>query len=278
MPPPPARKADVIADDLLRRIVRGEHAVGSVLPKEAELAAHYAVNRSVVRDAIKLLEVHRLVRPVRRRGTEVLDPYTSLSPEVLRAMLVPAPGEVDRAVLASFLEVRAQLDEQMTVLAAERRTIDDLRALDALLAELKVAIGDRDRYEAVADRLARAIARATHNPIFEMLVCWNQTVASELPDLFRTVRPSNEPHYQAVALLVEQIRRREVGPIHEALRTFHTWATPRLLAAAALSTGEPLETVMAVMAPPKNTKRKKNSSKSATRPSASRPTAKRRAR
>ena len=59
------RKADRVADDLLRRIVAGEHTVGSILPREAELAEEYEVNRSVVREAIKLLEVHRLVRPVR---------------------------------------------------------------------------------------------------------------------------------------------------------------------------------------------------------------------
>jgi len=68
------RKADRVAHDLLRRIVSGELPVGSLLPREDELAARYQVNRSVIREAVKLLEVHRLVRPVRRRGTEVLSP------------------------------------------------------------------------------------------------------------------------------------------------------------------------------------------------------------
>ena len=81
------RKADLVARDLMRRIVSGEVSVGSLLPKEEELAAGYRVNRSGVREAVKLLEVHRLVRPVRRRGTEVLSPLSSLSPEVLRALL-----------------------------------------------------------------------------------------------------------------------------------------------------------------------------------------------
>ena len=55
-----SRKADTIAEDLLERIVARDFAVGSVLPKEAELADHYDVARSVVREAIKLLEVHEL--------------------------------------------------------------------------------------------------------------------------------------------------------------------------------------------------------------------------
>src|SRR5688572_19789978 len=116
-----ARKADVVARDLMRRIVGGELPVGSLLPKEDELAARYRVNRSVIREAVKLLEVHRLVRPVRRRGTEVLSPLASLSPEVLRALLVPSPGRIDPRVLGGLLEIRAALDVEMSGRAAERR-------------------------------------------------------------------------------------------------------------------------------------------------------------
>src|SRR5258707_525212 len=138
------RKADTVAEDVMRRIVRGDWPVGSTLPREDELATLYGVNRGVVREAIKLLEVHRLVRPVRRRGTEVLDPLRSLSPEVLRALLVPEPGKIDRRVLEGLLEVRAELDVKMSVLAAKRRTKADLDRLDAALEQAKAALGDPD--------------------------------------------------------------------------------------------------------------------------------------
>ncbi|HJL19492.1 MAG TPA: GntR family transcriptional regulator [Sandaracinaceae bacterium LLY-WYZ-13_1] len=238
------RKADRVADDLLRRIVAGELEVGSLLPKEAELAARYEVNRSVIREAIKLLEVHRLVHPIRRRGTEVLDPMASMSPEVLRAMLVPEPGRVDRDLLADFLDIRTTLDLQMSTLAARHRTDADLEAIDACLADLADALYDRPRYDEVADRLSLAVARATHNRVFEMLVWWNQQVATDLQDIFRTVRPANEPHLAGLRLLVDLIRRREVEQVRALVAAFHEWATPRLLAAAALSTGEPLAHVM----------------------------------
>ncbi|MCZ7680597.1 MAG: GntR family transcriptional regulator [Sandaracinaceae bacterium] len=238
------RKADLVARDLLRRIVAGELPVGSLLPKEAELAERYDVNRSVVREAIKLLEVHMLVRPVRRRGTEVLDPMASMSPEVLRAMIAPSPGRVDRAVLADFLEVRAVLDVEMSMHAAMHRTDEDLARIDAALERLRAVLHDRPRYERAAEVLTRAIAKSTHNRIFEMMVVWHQTVAADLADLFRVVRPANEPHLQGLTLLVELIRRREVEQVRTLVTAFHDWATPRLLAAAALSTSEPLSNVM----------------------------------
>lgn len=237
------RKADRVADDLLRRIVAGDLQVGGLLPKEDALASHYDVNRSVVREAVKLLEVHRLVRPVRRRGTEVLDPTASMSPEVLLAMLSPRGARVDRAVLADLLEVRAVLDEELSALAAERRTDEDLARLEALLAELRRAIHDRARYERGLAAFDQALARASHNRIYEMLVWWHQTIAAELVEIFRVARPSLESHLEGLGQLVALIGEQRVDEVRARVVAFHEWATPRMLASAALSAGEPLATL-----------------------------------
>lgn len=238
------RKADRVADDLLRQIVGGELEIGSLLPKEAELAAEYGVNRSVIREAIKLLEVHRLVRPIKRRGTEVLDPIASVSPEVLHAMMVPAPGRIDRDRLRDYLEIRATLDVEMSVLAASRRTDEDLALLDRQVEALAAALGERERYNEETDRFARLVARATQNRIYEMLVWWNQQVATELRDVFNTVRPANDPHLMGVRTVVRLIHDGDGASIRTLVTAFHDWATPRTLAAAALSTGQPLESLL----------------------------------
>ncbi|MBX3272761.1 MAG: FadR family transcriptional regulator [Sandaracinaceae bacterium] len=238
------RKADRVAGDLLRRIVGGSIPVGALLPKEPDLALEYGVNRSVVREAIKLLEVHRLVRPIKRRGTAVLDPMASVSPEVLQAMLVPSEGRVDRARLRDYLEIRATLDVQMSVLAAERRTEADLEALDRQVDVLATALGDRERYHHEADRFARLVARATQNRIFEMLVWWNQEVATELRDVLNAVRPATEPHLTGVRTLVRLFRERDAASVRMIVGAYHDWASPRVLAAAALSTGESLSTLI----------------------------------
>jgi DNA-binding FadR family transcriptional regulator len=232
------RKADTVAEDVMRRIVRGEWPVGSTLPREDELAALYGVNRGVVREAIKLLEVHRLVRPVRRRGTEVLDPLRSLSPEVLRALLVPEPGKIDRRVLEGLLEVRAELDVKMSVLAAKRRTKADLERLDAALEHAKTALSDPDLYAERSPEIPLAVAQATQNPVFQMLAHWNRVVSRDLDELFRIVRPANEAHFQGMTLLVDLVRKKDEAGIEEITRAFHAWATPRLIAAAELASGE----------------------------------------
>ena len=240
---PTPRKADVVAQDLMAKVVGGQLPPGSLLPRENELAESYAVNRSVGREAVKLLEVHRLVRPVRRRGTEVLDPMRSLSPEVLRAMLKPGEGHIDRHMLAGLLEVRAGLDVEMSGLAAQRRSEEDLAALEGALARARSQ--ERDPHHAELRReLPVLVARATQNPVYVMLAHWNQVVMGDLMEVFAAARPASDAHLQGIALLVDLIRRREVDAVRSLVRSFHLWATPRVLAAASLASGEPLDTAL----------------------------------
>ncbi|GMV11938.1 MAG: GntR family transcriptional regulator [Polyangiaceae bacterium] len=231
MSPPSARKADEVADDLLRRIVSGDIAVGSLLPRESDLAESYGVGRSVVREANKLLEVHRLVRPTRRRGTEVLDPLCSVTPAVLRAMLFDAEGRVDRAMLAEFLEIRAELDEKMTRLAAERRTRSDLVAIEhAILRIEQSPPGSAERSAASSD-LGTALARATKNRIYVMLAHWHAEIAEDLEPLLVKVRePVAEARGQR--LLLDAITARDSDLAGRLVAEFHRWANQRLLDAA----------------------------------------------
>lgn len=60
-----------LAAELRAAIERGEHAPGTTLPKQGDLAEQYAVNIKTVRAAVSLLEAEGLVTPVRRRGTVV---------------------------------------------------------------------------------------------------------------------------------------------------------------------------------------------------------------
>jgi DNA-binding FadR family transcriptional regulator len=238
-----SRKADVVANGLLREIVSGVISVGSLLPKEDALAARYGVNRSVIREAIKLLEVHRLVHPRRRRGTEVLDPMASLSPEVIEAMLSPRPGRLDPEVLADLLELRAGIDRQMTVLAAERRTTADLEALRASVDAIEEALVDPSAYDVEVDRFVLLVARASHNRLFEMLVHWNQRVSRQLREVFRVARPIGSPHVEALRMLVAMLEARRGEELGALVSAYHAWAIPRMMAAAALRGGTPLSSI-----------------------------------
>jgi DNA-binding FadR family transcriptional regulator len=219
------------------KVVGGALDVGAILPREAELSSHYGVNRGVVREAIKLLEVHGLVRPVKRRGTLVLNPMASLSPSVLKAMLLPEGGFIDRKVLADFLEIRADLDEDMSTRAAERRTPEDIALLEKWLGALPPA-GNPAIYRDAINELTLMVARATNNRVYEMMAHWNLDIMSALDHVFAVARPGNEAHLSGIRLLLMLIGEGDVDSVREVVRAYHAWANPRILAAAALANGE----------------------------------------
>jgi DNA-binding FadR family transcriptional regulator len=233
------RKADRVARDLMGKVVGGKLNAGVILPREDELSAQYGVNRGVIREAIKLLEVHGLVRPKKRRGTEVLNPLTSLSPAVLKAMLVGEGGFIDRQVLSEFLELRADLDEDMSVRAAQRRKASDVEALQAWLERLPEG-ADPLSYNDAINEMTLLVARAAQNRIYEMMANWNLDIMSALEPVFAVARPANDAHLAGLRFLVQLITEGDGEGTGEVVRAYHAWATPRILAAAALTNGEDL--------------------------------------
>lgn len=233
LPPEGGRKADAVARELMARIVGGEVAVGSILPKEEELEREFGVARSVIREATKFLEVHKLVRPVRRRGTVVLDPRASLSPDVVATFLTPRKGRVSREFLKGLLEVRRLLDVEMLSLAAQRRKPGDVRALKAAAEGMKeaAASGDPEAFEAAVLTFGLATAAATHNPIYTMLVHWNASTVRDLAHVFASIRSSPAQHAEGVAVLVAAIERGDAETVRTLGAAFHEWAGPKLLAA-----------------------------------------------
>jgi len=55
------------------------------------------------------------------------------------------------------------------------------------------------------------------------------------------IRLANEPHLSGVAFLVELIVEQRVDDVRTFVEGVHTWSIPRVLAAAALASGAPLE-------------------------------------
>jgi DNA-binding FadR family transcriptional regulator len=75
-----------VAEQLRDAILDGRFAAGSKLPPERELAEEFRVNRTSIRDAIKVLEGLGLVS-VRQGDGATVRPLTDASFDVLAAMI-----------------------------------------------------------------------------------------------------------------------------------------------------------------------------------------------
>jgi DNA-binding FadR family transcriptional regulator len=72
----PANLARALTAELVGRIVRGLHQPGTPLPPEPALCETFSVSRTVVREAVKLLQEKGLVQVRRGSGTIVTPPTT----------------------------------------------------------------------------------------------------------------------------------------------------------------------------------------------------------
>jgi GntR family transcriptional regulator, galactonate operon transcriptional repressor len=170
----PARLSAVVIQVLVNRIVSGEYLSEALLPPEPALCQSFEVSRSVVREALKVLEEKGLVTVRQGHGTLVADSgeWNLLDPIVLAAMV---RHDEQREVVDDLVEVRAALEARMAARAASSRTDDDLRRLRELVRELGEALEEDPRYLALdtrfhdelmripSNRLARAVVHSIHD-------------------------------------------------------------------------------------------------------------------
>ena len=121
----PGRLAEVVVNDLARQIVGGQHAENDVLPNEPALCDQFGMSRTVVREALKMLEERGLVRVEQGRGTTVQprNSWNLLDPVILGIAL---QYDDDMSLLDDLISVRRVLEQEMTRAATSRLTEDEL--------------------------------------------------------------------------------------------------------------------------------------------------------
>jgi DNA-binding FadR family transcriptional regulator len=166
---PPARRRlhEDVAEQLRDAILDGRYAPGRKLPPERELAEEFRVNRTSVREAIKVLEGLGLVTVRQGDGARV-QPLVDASFDVLAPMIFHG-GRVDAALLAETAEVMTPLFLEMGRLAIERRRPEHLPALRALRDRVADESLPREaRYAALRDLLV-LLSDMTGNRVWQML-------------------------------------------------------------------------------------------------------------
>jgi GntR family transcriptional repressor for pyruvate dehydrogenase complex len=133
-----------VTDDAILRIkamiTSGELGPGDRLPPEKELGEKLGVSRNSLREAVKALEVIRVLDVRRGDGTYV----TSLEPRLLlEALNFVVDLHTDRSILEAF-EVRRMLEPAAASIAAVRLTDEHLARLDALLNEIDATVTIED--------------------------------------------------------------------------------------------------------------------------------------
>ena len=169
----PPRLSVVLVKVLVESIVCGRYPPGSLLPPEPVLCQSFDVSRSVVREALKVLEEKGLARARQGHGTTVSPPdeWNLLDPVVLEATI---RADETMQILDQLIDVRVALECDMVRTAARSMSDADLARLGALLEELESQLKEPQRYvetdtryhdlimRCSGNRLGRSIIRAIH--------------------------------------------------------------------------------------------------------------------
>ena len=162
---PTGRLADYVMEQLKEAIFQGRYQAGERLPPENKLVEIFGVSRVVVREAIRNLENSGLIQIKRgpAGGAFALPMSHKSVTHVLRDAL-----RLGKAKVAHIMEVRLDIEPLVAGMAARRRTDEDIELLSQSLAPAPES--SSHEYLAWNVDFHRLVAKACHNPVYEILV------------------------------------------------------------------------------------------------------------
>ena len=165
----PARYPTVVAEELAHQIIGGRSPAGAVLPAEPVLGDRFGFSRTVIREALKLLEERGLVRVEQGRGTTVRsrDAWNLLDPLVIRIALT---YDDEMTLLDNLITVRRVLEREMARAAATRLTDADIAALEENLEQMQTAYDDYDRFRDFDLSFHAIVMKASGNDVGQAIV------------------------------------------------------------------------------------------------------------
>ena len=173
----PANLAGAITTELVGRIVRGDHPSGTSLPPEPVLCETFSVSRTVIREAMKVLQEKGLVQVRQGAGTLVTPSsmWNVLDEVVLGAVIAE---DTTLAVLDDLVVTRRLLESDMALVAARAADQDTVAELGALVELMDQLVDSPALYReqdhafhdtimrASGNSIARGVVRALESQVF----------------------------------------------------------------------------------------------------------------
>lgn len=217
---PVARRSthELVIDAIEEQIMSGALAVGDLLPPERELAARLQVSRTGVREAIRVLEAHGVLRSEvgsgRGAGTFVAALPSAALERFLRLHVALANFPVH-----DVLETRVLLERGSAALAAERAEADALDTLTGLLEQMDQPGLSREAFNDADTEFHVAIARAGGNALFaEMTGAIRASLRAPILEAFTQVEDWESVSAQLQSQHHEILSALRAGDAEEAAR------------------------------------------------------------
>lgn len=207
------KTAEVVAEQIRRKIIRGELIEGDSLPAEAQLMATLGISRPTLREAFRILEAEQLISVARgsRTGARIHRPKVE-SVARYAGFALQSQG----TTIADVYEARLAIEPFIARQLADRRSKQAVewlsREVDRLL-ELVEALRYRDFIIGLAE-FHRVLVEAYGNRTLLLLTCMLQEIvalhqvrwlnaATEAGTMPRRIRLTGVRSFQKLISLIE---------------------------------------------------------------------------
>lgn len=167
------RLYEQVASQILAWVRENDLKVGERLPPERELAARLGVSRATVSQALVAMEVVGVISV--RHGDGAILVESTGSSKLVDALRRHAQR------LPDIIDAREALEVKLAALAADRRTDDDLAAIDEALLVMERDIDAGGRGVEGDEQFHAAVTVAGHSPLLARLM-------AEISDLIKETR------------------------------------------------------------------------------------------
>jgi len=212
-----------VFDALMQSIDSGAFPRGGLLPSERQLMEMFQVGRPAVREALQDLQRMGLVVITHGEGARLVEPTAQTVLDQI-AVTVHHVLSTSQQSLTHLKEARIFFEVGMVRIAAARATPDDIRSLNACIADMEASTSEFSTFMKHDMAFHRRIAEVTANPVFitvsEALLQWlSRYHVGELRKVGREARTLDEHK-----LIVERIAAHDVDGAAAAMLQHQTRA------------------------------------------------------
>jgi GntR family transcriptional repressor for pyruvate dehydrogenase complex len=147
-----------LAEAITEKVLAGEMRAGDPLPTEMELCEAFGVNRSTVREAIRVLEEARLLHRESAKRLVVSHPSTEDMGQQFERVL-----RLQEISFEELFEAVSVVEPPLIRLAASRRTPAQLEELAALVARIEALVAEGEPPTELNAEFSNVIARMSGN-------------------------------------------------------------------------------------------------------------------
>jgi len=195
----------LVAEAIEREILAGRIRPGDPIGTEAELVKQFGVNRSTVREGIRLLEHGGMIRrKANRRLFVELPYYERLATRMSRALVL------HQVTFRELYEAAMVLHTATAEAAAERVVPEILAQLDANIAKTKQVADDPAAVTELDSEFHTLIGAASQNRVLQLArEPTNLLIFPTTEPILRKIKEATPRLIEAHCMIVEALRRRD---------------------------------------------------------------------